>query len=87
MMSTTKYEGEIGAAVGSPKTKAHLPKDFEQQLNKLLRAAIINRPKQLKQFFAEYIDAQLDRRTLLELQSSAIRTIRHGKITCVIVSI
>lgn len=44
------------------------PKGLPALLNKLVRAVLISKPLQAVHFLADYLDAELNRRTLCQLQ-------------------
>lgn len=58
---------------------SRVPDGFKDQMKKLLRAVLINRPVEPNRFFAEYLEAELDRRTLYDLQLGRHIIRRPGK--------
>lgn len=45
-----------------------LPDGFPTLLNKMLRAVLVSRPLEAVRFFADYLEAEVNRRTLCDLQ-------------------
>lgn len=60
---------------------SRVPDGFKDQMKKLLRAVLINRPVEPNRFIAEYLEAELDRRTLYDLQLGRHIIRRPGKQT------
>ena len=50
------------------RTKSVLPHGFRELVNDMLQSVIVSRPLDLNKHFALYLEAELDKRTLFELQ-------------------
>ena len=63
--------GDKAIATSGPGITLNISKEFQNILAQIARQVMIHRPLNVYRFLADFLEAELDRRTLLEIQAQS----------------